>query len=85
MTHEQSEIEAADVDQQPLANVGVPTQEHATHATGLVEVRDGTFQTFTAETQQALAAFAPNAAAITIDRLARLGILRPIPTATIRF
>jgi hypothetical protein len=43
LTHEQPEIEAADVDQQPLANVSVPTQEEATHAAGLVEMREGTF------------------------------------------
>src|SRR4029453_13929288 len=48
------------------------------------EMREGAFQTFTAEAQQALAASAANAPAIAIDRVARLGVLRPIPAAPIR-
>jgi len=85
LTYEQPEIEAADVDQQPLANVSVATQEHATHAAGVVEMREGTFETFTAEAQEALAAFAADAAPVAIDGGARLGILLPIPATPIGF
>ena len=37
--HEQTEIQAAGVDQKALADVGVPPQMHPTHPSGLIEVR----------------------------------------------
>ena len=52
LTHEQPEIEAANVDQQPLQDVGVPAQVDAAHAAGFVEMGKGPLQAFTAEPQQ---------------------------------
>jgi len=43
VTHEKPEIEAARMDQQPLADVRVSAEMHATHATGFVEMRERTF------------------------------------------
>jgi len=44
LTHQEPEIEAARVDQQPLADVRVSPEVHATHATGFVEMRERAFQ-----------------------------------------
>ena len=41
LPHEEAEIEAAGVDQQPLQNVRVPAEVHAAHPAGLVEMREG--------------------------------------------
>ena len=42
-THQQSEIEAAGVNQQPLPNVRVAAEVHAAHAAGLIQMREGPF------------------------------------------
>ena len=42
--HEQPEIDAADLDEQPFQDVGMPAQMDAAHSAGLVEMRVGPFQ-----------------------------------------
>ena len=57
LSHQQPEIETAGVNQQSLQNVRVSAKVHASHAAGLVEMREGPLQTFAAEPQQPLARF----------------------------
>ena len=83
LSHEQPEIEATDVNQEPLQNVRVPAEVHATHATGLVEMREGSFQALAAESEQALAACATTTSTIAIDRVVRRRVLRPVPSSPI--
>ena len=52
LTQEEPEIEAARVDQQPLADVRVAAQVHTAHPAGLVEMREGSFQALTAKRQR---------------------------------
>ena len=44
LPHEQAEIEAASVNQQPLQDVWVTAKVGPSHAAGLIHVREGTFQ-----------------------------------------
>ena len=46
LPHEEPEIEAARVDQQPLQNVRVSAEVDAVHAARLVEMREGPLQAF---------------------------------------
>src|SRR5215813_5882360 len=61
LPHEQPEIEAGRVDQQPLANVRMSAEVQASHPTRLVEMREGPFQALAAEPQQPLTARTANA------------------------
>ena len=54
LAQEQPEVEAADVNEQPLENVGVSPQMHAAHPARLVEMRVGAFQSLTPLPQQPL-------------------------------
>src|SRR6266550_4233082 len=74
LAHEQAEIEAGRVDQQPLANVLMSAEVHAAHPTRLVEMREGSLQALAAEPQQPLAARTANTTTIAIDRIARFRI-----------
>jgi hypothetical protein len=53
LPHEQSEIEAAGVNQRSLPNVGVAAEVHAPHGAGLIEMGKGSFEPLAAEPQQA--------------------------------
>ena len=46
LPHEQPQIEAADVHEQPFQDVGMPAQMHAAHAAGLIEMSVGPLQQF---------------------------------------
>src|SRR4051812_21917237 len=85
LTHEEPEIEAARVDQQPLPNVAVAAEVHASHAAGFIEMGKRSFQAFTAEPQQSLTARASNATPIPVHRVARVGVLLPVPSPPIGF
>src|SRR5512143_2007057 len=61
LPHQQAEIEAAGVDQQSLQNVRVSAKEYASHAAGLVEMREGPLQALAAEPQQPQATRTTNA------------------------
>ena len=49
LPHEQAEIEASCVEQQPFPNVAVPAEVHATHPAGLIEMGKGSFQALAAQ------------------------------------
>ena len=83
LSHQQPEIETAGVNQQPLQNVGVSAQVHASHAAGLVEMREGPLQALAAEPEQPQATRATNAPPIAIDRGLRLGLLLPVASPAI--
>src|SRR6516164_4555935 len=85
LTQEEPEIEAARVDQQPLADVRVAAQVHTAHPAGLVEMREASFQALTAKPQQTQAACAANAPTIAVHRSARLGMVLPVPSSAIGF
>jgi hypothetical protein len=51
LTHEEPEIECANVDQQSLQNVRVAAEVYAAHSAGFIDVGEGTFQALAAEPQ----------------------------------
>src|SRR5262245_7645168 len=85
LPHEQSEIEARDMNQQPLPNVGVAAEVHAAHAASLIKMGKRPFESLATEPQQAHASWAANAPTIAVHRVARLRVLLPVPSAAIRF
>ena len=48
LSHQQPKIETAGVNQESLQNVGVSAKVHASHAAGLVEMREGPLETLAA-------------------------------------
>src|SRR5712691_9538081 len=76
LTHEESEIEAADVNQDPFENIRVAAQMRAAHAPGVVGVREGAFHILAASTHQATSPTAANPSPIAIHRRLSLGLLR---------
>ena len=83
--HEKPQIEAAGMNQQPLADVRVSAEVHAAHPTGFKEMSEGPFQAVAAQPQQSLAARTANAPAIPIHGVARGRMLLPVPPAAIGF
>ena len=49
LTHDESQIEAPRVDQQPLADVRLTAEVHTAHSAGLIEMSKRAFQPLTAE------------------------------------
>src|SRR5262245_49117108 len=82
---EESEIEAARVNQQALQNVRVPAEIDTTHPSRLIQMREGPLQAFAAKSQQSQAARATNAPPIAIHRGARRGLLLPVAPPAIGF
>src|SRR6266496_417047 len=72
LTHDESEIEATDVNQYPLENIRVAAQMRTAHPTRVVDMRERAFDRLPASTHQPPAAGAANPAAIAIHR--RLGL-----------
>ena len=83
--HQQPEVEAGGVHEQPLEDVGMPPQMHTPHRAGFEEMGERAFQPFAALAQQALPAGATNAPAVAIDRGAGRGLAAPVPAAAIGF
>ena len=79
LPHEQPEIQAADLQEQALEDVAVSAQVHAAHPSGCVEMRLGTFEAFTAPTQQPITACAANPSPVGIHRVT--GDVLPAPVA----
>src|SRR5687768_4657685 len=77
LSHQQTQIERADVDQEALEDVVVTAQMHASHPAGFVQMRARALQPFPTQAQQAFAALAANATAVPIDRVPRLGLFLP--------
>ena len=75
--HQEPEIEAADVHEQPLQNVRVAAEMRAPHAPGLVEMRVRAFQVLAPSPQQGQAPRAVDASTIRIDRVAGGRLLLP--------
>ena len=50
--HEQAQVEAADLDERPFQDDGMPAQMYEPHPAGLVEMRFGPFQPFAPLPQQ---------------------------------
>src|SRR4030095_8993106 len=63
LPHENSEIEAARVNQQAFEDVRMSPQMSAAHRAGVVHVSEGSFHVLAAATQQALAAGSAHAPA----------------------
>ena len=82
--HEEAQVEPADVDEQPLQDVGVAPQVGATHPAGLVEMRVRPFQVLAAVALQSPAPRTPDAPPVRVDRVARQRVFRPLPPAAIR-
>src|SRR5438132_4171486 len=72
LTHDESEIEATDVNQVPFENIRVAAQMRAAHSACVVDVGERAFDRLPASTHQAPSAGAANPAAIAIHR--RLGL-----------
>ena len=85
LSHEEAEIEAAGMNQQPLPDVGMAAEVHATHPASLIEMGKGTLQACTAEPQQTQAPRPADTPTIAIHRVARRRVLFPIPSSPIRF
>src|SRR5215210_7536967 len=68
--HQESEIEAADVYEEPFQDVRVPTQMRAPQAAGLVEMRIRALQSFASATLQRPPSRATNASTIRIHGVA---------------
>ena len=77
--HEEAQVEAADVDQQPFQDVRVPAQMRAPHPARLVEMRIRAFQPLAASPLQGVPARAADAPTIRIHRVARRRLLLPVP------
>jgi hypothetical protein len=60
VAHDEPEIEAARMNQQTLEDIGVAAQMRAAHPTGVVEMREGAFDSLAPLTHQAPAARATN-------------------------
>ena len=84
LPHEQPEIEAADMHEHTLQDVGLPAQMRAAHPPGRVEMRVGTFEPLAPLPQQPLPTGAPNPPAIGIDRVTGRGLALPVAPPAIR-
>ena len=82
--HEQPEIDAADLDEQPLQNVGMPAQMDAAHPAGLIEMRVGPFQQLAPLPQQPFSACASNPPPVGIHRVPRRRLALPVAPAAVR-
>src|SRR5688572_24360405 len=83
LPHEETEIEAAGVDQHSLPNVRVSAEIQPAHPAGLIEMREGPFEALAAEPQQAEASRTVDPPTITVHRVAGRGVLLPVPSAAI--
>ena len=63
----------------------MPAQMHTAHRAGLVEMRKGTFQAFTALAQESLAPGPADAPAVPVDRVTGRGLAAPVPPSAIGF
>src|SRR6187200_1829999 len=81
--HQESEIEAANVHEQALQDVRVPSQMRASHPTGFVEMRIWALQSLASAPLQPPSARATNPSTIGIDGVAGGGLLLPVPPSAI--
>ena len=82
-SHEHARIEAADVHQEALQDVGAPSQMHPAQAPGFVEMRVGSLKKFAALAQQPQPAGPPNPPPVGIHSVARRGVSSPATPAAV--
>src|SRR5258708_14174330 len=82
--HDQTEIEGRGVNEQSLENVCVTAKMGASHAAGLVQMREGTLEHLAAPTLQPLASLAANSSTIRIDPRLPRDVVLPLPSPAIR-
>jgi hypothetical protein len=73
LSHEKAKVEATDMNQQTLSNVGVAAELHATHPAGLIEMGKGSFQTLASQPQQAQASRTADAPTIAVTASRAVG------------
>ena len=84
LPHEQPQIEAADVHEQPFQDVGMPAQMHAAHTAGVIEMGVRPFQQFAPLPQQPFPARASDPPPISIHRVPCRGLALPPTPAAVR-
>src|SRR3712207_64573 len=83
--HQEAEIEAADVDDEPFQDVDVATQVRPAHSARLVEMGVRPLQALAPAPLQPMAARPADSSTVRIDRVARRRFPMPATWATIRF
>src|ERR1700730_10909186 len=75
--HPETEIERAGMHEQPLQDILVAADVHATQSTAVVEMRTGPFEQFPASSQKAFAASATDAPAIGVHSVPFSALIDP--------
>jgi hypothetical protein len=75
VAHDESEIEAARMNQQTLEDIGVAAQMRAAHPTGVVEMAEGAFDPLALLPHQATTARSTNPPTVGIHRGLNRGLL----------
>ena len=83
-SHEQAQVQAAGVNQEALADVGVPPQMHAAQPPGLVEMGVGSLEPLAALAQQPPSAGPPDPPPVGIHGVADGELASPASPATVR-
>jgi hypothetical protein len=78
LSHQNSEIEGARVDQPAFEDIRMAAQVSATHSASVVHVSEGPFDVLPTSTQEPLAAHPAHASPIPVDGPLRLGRVRPV-------
>lgn len=81
--HQEGEVEAADVHEEPFQDVRVAAQMDAPHATGFVEMRVRSFQPLATAPVQRPPTYAADTPPVRVHRGARRRLRRPGPPPTI--
>ena len=78
LSHQETKVQRAGLQERPLENVLVTAQVHTPHAARPIEMREGPFEPLAALPQQALAAHAANPPAVAkrMIRVTRIGVRR---------
>jgi hypothetical protein len=83
LSHEETEIEGGDVDQQAFEDVASASQVQASHAAGVIHVGEGPFDEFGAAFLQPLATRASEAPSVGIHRGLGFFLVLPMASSTI--
>src|SRR5712691_149828 len=83
LPHEETEIERARVDEQPLQDVLMPAQVSAAEPTSLVHVSERALDVLAATPHEPLASRAAHAPSVAVDWALRLRRLGPVPPAAV--
>src|SRR6478736_7056698 len=84
LTHDEAEIEAGGMNQEPLQDIRVTAQMRASHPTRVIEVGERAFDRLSASAHQTPAAATANPPTIAIHGPLGVGCIRPIPPAAVR-